>query len=84
MRLAMKAAFLAVGVVGVQLTLAIPSVADPSGDRCAIAVSLFCQFVPTAPDLEGFVDLTTQQPPAPSAPPPESLPPADVCAAGCI
>jgi hypothetical protein len=43
-----------------------------------VRVVLFCRFVPIAPDLEGDVDLTRQQPPAdapdpqPNSPPPIS------------
>jgi hypothetical protein len=40
--------------------------------------------VPLAPNLDGDLDLTKQQPPAdPNAPAPDSLPPADICARGC-
>jgi hypothetical protein len=73
------------GVLGAQTALAIPSGADPSDDPCPLAMSLICRFIPTAPNLDGDVDLTKQQPPAdPAAPPPDSLPPADICARGCI
>jgi hypothetical protein len=74
------AAALAVGVL-----LATPASAEPGDNPCEFAVNLFCKFVPIAPDLEGDVDLTQQQPPLdPNAPPPESLPVVDPCAAGCI
>jgi hypothetical protein len=63
---------------------AIPASADPGDDPCEFAINYFCRFVPIAPDLEGDVDLTKQQPVDPNAPPPESLPVADPCAAGCI
>jgi len=46
---------------------------------------LLLKFIPIAPDLEGDVDLTKDRPPAnPNAPPPDSLPVVDPCAAGCI
>ena len=65
--------------------MAAPAAAEPGNNPCEFAVSYFCRFVPTAPDLEGDVDLTQQQPPVdPNAPPPESLPVVDPCAAGCI
>ena len=65
--------------------MAAPAAAEPGNNPCEFAVSYFCRFVPIAPDLEGDVDLTQQQPPAdPNAPPPESLPVVDPCAAGCI
>jgi hypothetical protein len=74
------AAALAAGVY-----LATPTSADPGDNPCEFAINYFCKFIPIAPDLEGDVDLTTDQPPAdPNAPPPESLPVVDPCAAGCI
>jgi len=74
------AAVLAAGVY-----LATPPSADPGDNPCEFAINYFCKFIPIAPDLEGDVDLTTDQPPAdPNAPPPESLPVVDPCAAGCI
>jgi hypothetical protein len=67
------------------LLLAAPATAEPGDNPCELAVNFVCRFVPIAPDLEGDVDLTQQQPPAdPNAPPPESLPVVDPCAAGCI
>jgi hypothetical protein len=64
---------------------AIPASADPGGNPCDLAINYFCKFIPIAPDLEGDVDLTKDQLPAdPNAPPPESRPVADPCAAGCI
>jgi len=74
------AAVLAAGVY-----LATPTSADPGDNPCEFAINYFCKFIPIAPDLEGDVNLTTDQPPAdPNAPPPESLPVVDPCAAGCI
>ena len=74
------AAALAAGVY-----LATPTSADPGDNPCEFAINYFCKFIPIAPDLEGDVDLTTDQPPAdPNAPPPESVPVVDPCAAGCI
>lgn len=74
------AAALAAGVY-----LASPTSADPGDNPCEFAINYFCKFIPIAPDLEGDVDLTTDQPPAdPNASPPESLPVVDPCAAGCI
>jgi hypothetical protein len=85
MTLTLKAMIVTVGVLGAQITLAIPSLADPTDDPCGLAVSFFCRFVPIAPDLDGDVDLTTQVPPADrAAPAPDTLPPADVCAHVCI
>lgn len=61
------------------------AVADPSDDPCPLAVSLLCRFVPIAPELDGDVDLTKQMPPDdPAAPAPDSLPPVDICASGCV
>jgi hypothetical protein len=67
------------------LLLATPASAEPGDNPCELAVNFLCRFAPIAPDLEGDVDLTQQQPPLdPNAPPPESLPVVDPCAAGCI
>jgi hypothetical protein len=63
---------------------AIPASADPGDNPCEFAINYFCKFIPIAPDLEGDVDLTQQQPVDPNAPPPESLPVVDPCTAGCI
>ncbi len=74
------AAALAAGIL-----LATPANAEPGDNPCEFAINYFCRFIPIAPDLEGDVDLTQQQPPVdPNAPPPESLPVVDPCAAGCI
>ena len=74
------AAALAAGILR-----ATPANAEPGDNPCEFAVNYFCRFIPIAPDLEGDVDLTQQQPPVdPNAPPPESLPVVDPCAAGCI
>jgi hypothetical protein len=66
------------------LLLAAPAAAEPGDNPCELAVTFLCRIVPIAPDLEGDIDLTQQQPVDPNAPPPESLPVADPCAAGCI
>jgi hypothetical protein len=85
MKQTMQATLVALGVLGAQTALAVPSGADPSDDSCPLAMFFICKMVPVAPDLEGDVDLTKQQPPAdPAAPPPNSPPPADICARGCI
>jgi Spy/CpxP family protein refolding chaperone len=64
--------------------VATPASADPGDNPCEFAINYFCKFIPMAPELEGDLDLTQQQPVDPNAPPPESLPVADPCAAGCI
>jgi hypothetical protein len=64
--------------------LAAPADAQPGDNPCEFAINYFCKFMPIAPDLEGDIDLTQQQPVDPNAPPPESLPVVDPCAAGCI
>jgi hypothetical protein len=63
---------------------ATPGNADPGENPCELAFNYFCKFLPIAPELEGDLDLTQQQPVDPNAPPPESLPVVDPCAAGCI
>jgi len=63
---------------------AAPASAEPGDNPCELAISYLCKFMPIAPDLEGDIDLTQNQPVDPNAPPPESLPVVDPCAAGCI
>src|SRR5262249_5198354 len=83
-RLTIKTLAASIGVVGVGMFLAVPASADSGNDPCGLAVSFFCRFVPIAPELDGDVDLTKQLPPVdPAAPPPDSRPPADICANGC-
>jgi hypothetical protein len=80
-----KVTIAVVSTVGVAVFLAVPASAEPGDNPCELAVTFLCKFVPIAPHLEGDIDLTQQQPPIdPNAPLPESLPPADICAAGCI
>lgn len=80
-----KLAIAVVSAIGAAVFLAVPASAEPGDNPCELAVTFLCKFVPIAPNLEGDVDLTQQLPPVdPNAPPPESLPPADPCAAGCI
>ena len=80
-----RTAIAAVAALTAGLLLAAPATAEPGDNPCELAVTFLCRFVPIAPDLEGDVDLTQQLPPAdPNAPPPESLPVVDPCAAGCI
>jgi hypothetical protein len=67
------------------ILFAAPATAEPGDNPCELAINFLCRFVPIAPELDHDVDLTQQQPPAdPNAPPPESLPVVDPCAAGCI
>jgi hypothetical protein len=66
------------------LFVATPASAEPGDNPCEFAINYFCKFLPIAPDLDGDIDLTQQQPVDPNAPPPESLPVVDPCAAGCI
>lgn len=80
-----KAIITAVSALTAAILFAVPANAEPGDNPCQLAVTFLCKFVPLAPDLEGDVDLTKDQPPAdPNAPPPESLPVAPICAAGCI
>jgi hypothetical protein len=67
------------------LMLAGPASAAPGDNPCQLAVTFLFKLVPIAPDLEGDLDLTKDQRPTdPNAPPPESLPVVNPCAAGCI
>ena len=79
-----KAMITAVCALTAAMLFAVPASAEPGDNPCQLAVTFLCKFVPIAPDLEGDVDLTQQQPVDPNAPPPESLPVAPICAAGCI
>jgi hypothetical protein len=84
-KLTLKAGVVAVGVLGSQIAVAVPSIADTADDPCGLAVSYLCRFIPIAPDLDGDVDLTTPLPPTgDAAPAPDSPPPADVCTSGCL
>jgi hypothetical protein len=68
--------------LGIAVASSAPAVAQPADNPCTLAVSFFCQFVPMAPDLDGDVDLTTNQ--TSSALLPDTAPPADPCVSGCI
>jgi hypothetical protein len=83
----MTAALLIASVGYFTAGMALPrtAAAAPPDDSCPLAMAFLCRVLPVAPDLDGDVDLTRQLPPADSvAPPPDSLPAADPCAAGCI
>jgi hypothetical protein len=79
-----RTAVAAVAALAAGLLVASPANADPNDGPCELAISYFCKFVPIAPDLDHDLDLTQQQPVDPNAPPPESLPLINPCAAGCI
>jgi hypothetical protein len=80
-----KVTIAGVGALATAVFLASPASAEPGDNPCDLAINFLCRFVPIAPELEDDVDLTQQLPPVdPNAPLPESLPPADICAAGCI
>jgi hypothetical protein len=66
------------------LALATPAGAQPGRPPCDLALSFICNIIPTAPDLDHNVDLSTQVPVDPNAPDPELQPPLDPCSAGCI
>ena len=75
----------AVAAYGAAVLLAGPAAAQPGPPPCDFALSVICNFVPMAPDLDHDIDLTDQLPPAdPNAPLPDTLPVLDPCAAGCI
>ena len=76
--------FIAAVLLAAGTFLAAPAHADPGDNPCELAINFLCQFVPVAPDLDHDIDLTQQQPVDPNAPPPESLPVVNPCAAGCI
>ena len=72
LRSVIKTITAAVIAVAAAVFVAAPAGADPTDNPCELAVTFLCQFLPIAPNLEGDVDLTQQ------------LPPADICASGCI
>jgi hypothetical protein len=78
-----KTLIVAAAALTAGLLLATTASAEPGDNPCELAVTFLCRFVPIAPGLQGDVDLT-QQPVDTNAPPPESLPVVDPCAAGCI
>jgi hypothetical protein len=59
---------------------ATPASAHPGVPPCG-AMSAVCGFLPMMPDLDHDLDLSTQNPQVPAD---ENLPPADVCALGCV
>ena len=79
-----KAIIAAVAMCGVAVALAVPAGAQPDRPPCDLALSFICNIIPTAPDLDHSVDLSTQVPADPNAPDPELQPPLDPCSAGCI
>ncbi|MDT5069692.1 MAG: hypothetical protein QOK02_5847 [Mycobacterium sp.] len=75
----------AVSAVGAAVLFAVPAGAEPGDNPCQFSISFICRFVPMAPDLEGDIDLTQQQPPVdPAAPLPEVPLPANICSNGCV
>ena len=78
-----RASLAAVGALAASLLLATPASAEPDSP-CELAINFLCRFVPVAPDLDHDIDLTQQHPVDPNAPPPDSLPAVNPCAAGCI
>lgn len=78
-----QAVIASVAALAASPLLATPASAEPD-NPCELAINSLCRFVPVAPGLDHGLDLTQQQPADPNAPPPESLPVANPCAAGCI
>ena len=79
-----RVAIAAVIGLGASVALAVPAGAQPDRPPCDLALSFICNIIPTAPDLDHNVDLSTQVPVDPNAPDPEMAPPLDPCSAGCI
>ncbi|MGZ5377326.1 MAG: fibronectin-binding protein [Mycobacterium sp.] len=79
-----KAIIAAAAACAAAVALAVPAQAQPGRPPCDLAVSFICNMIPSAPDLDHDVDLSTQLPVDPNAPNPETLPPLDPCSAGCI
>jgi hypothetical protein len=61
------------------------AMADPHDNLCGF--NLLCRMMPIAPDLDGNIDLTKEQPQAlpddPTTPPVGSLPPVGSCTSSC-
>ncbi|MEH3139381.1 MAG: fibronectin-binding protein [Mycobacterium kyogaense] len=72
----------AAGVLGAVLSPV--AHADPGDGPCEVVMWPLCAVIPSAPSLQGDIDLTTDQPVDPSIPPPDERPPADICANGCM
>ena len=79
-----RALIIVTSAVAAAAFFATPANADPGDNPCELAISYFCKFVPIAPDLDHDIDVTQGQQVDPTAPPPESRPVFDPCAAGCI
>ncbi|WP_099022372.1 fibronectin-binding protein [Mycolicibacterium palauense] len=79
--LAAGAALITGPMLAAGVGLAAPAVAEPGPPPCGPSLFPICNFLPIAPQLDGDVDLTTNQPEAPGL---EDVPPVDPCAAGCI
>ena len=79
-----RALIIVTSAVAAAAVFATPANAEPGDNPCELAVTFLCRFVPVAPDLDHDIDMTQQQPVDSTAPPPESLPVADPCVAGCI
>ncbi len=74
----------AAAACGAALWFAAPAPAQPGRPPCDLALSFVCNMIPSAPELDHDVDLSTQVPVDPNAPNPELLPPLDPCSAGCL
>lgn len=79
-----KAVLSTVAICGAAVAFAVPAAAQPGRPPCDLALTFICNIIPTAPDLDHNVDLSTQVPVDPNAPDPELMPPLDPCSAGCI
>jgi hypothetical protein len=67
--------------LGTLVAVVAPAAADQNDDPCDLAATFLCRLVPTAPNLDGDVDLSTAQPVPPGLGP--DVPIVDVCASGC-
>lgn len=79
-----KACLVAVFVAATSVGLAPTAIGAPGDNPCKLAISIVCQFAPIAPDLEGDIDLTKQPDGISPILAPETAPPVDVCANGCV
>jgi hypothetical protein len=59
-----RVVFAAIAASIASLLLSVPAQADQNDDPCSLKVTIFCRFLPIAPDLDHDVDLTQGTPPA--------------------
>jgi hypothetical protein len=59
-----RVVLMAIAASTASMLLSAPAQADKNDDPCSLKVTIFCRFLPIAPDLDHDVDLTQEPPPA--------------------